>query len=204
MAVLSAVLISRRQRGKMALTLGAFLLVAFALLAWVGGGELVDRMRGIPNETRTELAGGTRLTIDRDCLRMYAQKPLVGWGLGVFPEVYPQFRSFYTNFLIDKAHNDYLQLLVETGVFGFAVMVWFLFSVYRAAIRKVKVWPADVNAEVALAALLGVTGILVHSFMDFNLQIPANAALFFVLCTVASTERHFGMHRSSHRRRAAA
>jgi len=28
----------------------------------------------------------------------------------------------------------------------------------------------------------------VHSAVDFNLQIPANAALFYVLCTVAASE----------------
>jgi hypothetical protein len=33
---------------------------------------------------------------------------------------------------------------------------------------------------------LGVIGILVHSFVDFNLQIPANAALFYVLCSIAA------------------
>ena len=67
-----------------------------------------------------------------------------------------------------------------------------------------KAWPTDVNAEVALAALLGVTGILVHSFMDFNLQIPANAALFFVLCVVASMDLRFGLHRSGYRYSSAA
>jgi hypothetical protein len=39
-----------------------------------------------------------------------------------------------------------------------------------------------------VAALLGCVGILVHSFLDFNLQIPANAALFYVLCVVAAAE----------------
>jgi hypothetical protein len=37
-----------------------------------------------------------------------------------------------------------------------------------------------------MAALLGCVGILVHSFLDFNLQIPANAALFYVLCAIAA------------------
>jgi hypothetical protein len=40
----------------------------------------------------------------------------------------------------------------------------------------------------SLACILGVSGILVHSAVDFNLQIPANAALFFVLCTAAAAE----------------
>ncbi len=47
------------------------------------------------------------------------------------------------------------------------------------------------NGIVALAALLGISGILVHSFVDFNLQVPANAMWFYVLCTVAAMEPRF-------------
>jgi len=43
-----------------------------------------------------------------------------------------------------------------------------------------------VSGAVSLACLLGITGILVHSLVDFNLQIPANAALFYVFCTIAA------------------
>jgi hypothetical protein len=46
--------------------------------------------------------------------------------------------------------------------------------------------------------LLGCTGILIHSFVDFNLQIPANAALFYVLCALAASE---ASAESSHRRK---
>jgi hypothetical protein len=38
-----------------------------------------------------------------------------------------------------------------------------------------------------LACLLGCTGILVHSFVDYNLQVPANAAWFYVLAAVAAS-----------------
>ena len=61
--------------------------------------------------------------------------------------------------------------------------------------RKLKNWTEDTNGAVALAAMLGVTGILVHSLVDFNLQIPANAALFYVLCVVAAMESRFGKTR---------
>ena len=50
-------------------------------------------------------------------------------------------------------------------------------------------------------AMLGITGILVHSFIDFNLQIPANAALFYVLCVVAAIEQRFGRSIRKHVRR---
>jgi len=183
-AALGAVILSRRTTARMAITVGGFLLLAFGSLAWLGGGELLQRVRSIPTDMQTELSGGTRLSIDRDCLRMFQQKPLTGWGLGTFADVYPHFRSFYTNLRIDEAHNDYLQLLVETGVFGGLLMLWFLVSVFQSGVKKLQNWPSNSEADVNLAGLIAITGILVHSFVDFNLQIPANAALFFLLCAV--------------------
>jgi hypothetical protein len=69
---------------------------------------------------------------------MLLKKPFLGWGLGTFPIVYPEFRSFYTTFFVNQAHNDYLQLLVETGFAGFAIAIWFLALVFRGAARKLK------------------------------------------------------------------
>jgi O-antigen ligase len=109
--------------------------------------------------------------------------------------VYPQFRTFYTNFFVNAAHNDYLQLLAETGGLGFVTMCWFVVVLYRRAIRKLADWPSDTNGAVALATMLGVTGILIHSLVDFNLQIPANAALFYVFCVLAAMKPAFGATR---------
>lgn len=53
---------------------------------------------------------------------------------------------------------------------------------YRNAWKKLRDWPHEITGAVARACMLGCTGILVHSFVDFNLQIPANAAWFYVLC----------------------
>jgi O-antigen ligase len=64
---------------------------------------------------------------------MLVKKPFLGWGLGAFPIVYPEFRSFYTTLFVNQAHNDYLQLLVETGLAGFSIMVWFLVVLFRRA-----------------------------------------------------------------------
>jgi O-antigen ligase len=167
---------------------------------WLGGGELVERLSSIRTEAHTEVAGGTRLDIDRDGLRMFAKKPLLGWGLGTFPEIYPQFRTFYTNFFINAAHNDYVQLLVEAGILGLAAMIWLLVCAYRNGIKKLKDWPRDTNGSLALASMLGITGILLHSFVDFNLQIPANAAIFYVLCVLAAMDPRFGQFQRRSRR----
>jgi O-antigen ligase len=195
-AILVAIVIGQRRGRRIALALGVFLVIAVTLLAWLGGGELSKRIASIHTEARAELSGGLRMTVNRDGLRMFVRKPWLGWGLGVFPDIYPQFRSFHTNFFVNEAHDDYLQLLVEMGGLGFATMLWFVILMYRSAARKLRNWPEDINGTVALAAMLSATGILVHSFVDFNLQIPANAALFYVPCVVAAMATPFGQSRS--------
>lgn len=193
-----AILLRKRGDWKQPVALGVFLAVMIVFLIWLGGNELTHRLVSIQSEARQELTGGVRLTIDRDCLRMLREKPLLGWGLGTFPVVYPQFRTFYTSFFVNEAHNDYLQLLVETGIAGFAIAMWFLVLTFRGAATKLQNWTETINGTVTVAALLGCIGILVHSFLDFNLQIPANAALFYVLCALSVA----GPFQESQRRRA--
>jgi O-antigen ligase len=198
MVVLSMLLVRKRDASwRQPLMLGMFLALVIIFLVWMGGNQLTQRLTSIHSETREEINGGVRLSIDRDCLRMFIKRPVLGWGLGTFPIVYPEFRSFYTNFFVNQAHNDYLQLLVETGLVGFSVGAWFIVLVFRQATSKFKNWTETATGALAVSALLGCVGILVHSLLDFNLQIPANAALFFVLCAIAAG----GVLQESQRRR---
>jgi O-antigen ligase len=193
--VVLGILLGMQKNRRTALTAGAVLTVVAALMLWVGGEGLITRIISIRSETQTELEGGLRLTIDRDGLKMFTHRPIFGFGLGTFPVVYPQYRTFFTNKFINRAHDDYLQLLVEMGISGFAAMIWFIVLVYRRAFRKLGDWTWNLNGAVALACLLGCTGILIHSFVDSNLQIPANAALFYTLCAIGAADTKFGMHR---------
>jgi O-antigen ligase len=147
MAILAGILISQRKGRRVALLFGVFLVIGVALLAWLGGGELARRMASIHTEARGELSGGLRMTVNRDALKMFAHKPWLGWGLGVFPDIYPQFRTFHTNFFVNEAHDDYLQLLVEMGGLGFATMLWFVIVMYRGALKKLGNWPEDIKAR---------------------------------------------------------
>jgi O-antigen ligase len=166
----------RQRRGTAAILAFAVLLAAF--LFWVARAEVFHRYESFQDPIR--------LAILQDGLKMFVHRPLLGWGLGAFPSAYPSFRSFYTEQFVNAAHNDYLQLLVETGLVGFAAAVWFIVALYRRALPALRDWDTQWPRALRLAALMGCTGILVHSFLDFNLQIPANAAWFAVLCAMAS------------------
>jgi O-antigen ligase len=184
---LAILLVKQKRSIRTAIGVGVFLLIVAGLLTWIGGGELSKRIATV-GPLHSEISTDVRATINRDGLKMFQKKPILGWGLGAFPIVYPQFRTFYTNFFVNEAHNDYLQLLVEMGLLGFATMLWFLVTLYTRALKKISNWTGEMSGAVALACVLGLTGILVHSAVDFNLQIPANAALFYVLCTIAASE----------------
>jgi O-antigen ligase len=172
MAVLASLLIRRRKGFRMALTLGFILIVVAGMLAWLGGGALTARLSTLRANSHPELSEQLRLQVDHDGIEMVERKPILGWDLGVFPTVYPKYRTFYTNVFINQAHNDYLQLLIETGAVGFAIMLWFLLTAYYRAARKLENWTRNPNGAVALAAMLGITGIMFHSLVDFQ---PANS-----------------------------
>ncbi|MGC2186758.1 MAG: O-antigen ligase family protein, partial [Terriglobales bacterium] len=168
-----ALTLMQRRNPRVAIGLVALCVLALAFLLFLGKGQVLGRLG--------DLAPGIRWNITKDCLRMFTHRPVWGFGLGTFPTVYPSYRTFYTNLFVNEAHNDYAQVLVETGLLGFGLMLWFLICLYRSGLPTSRRWEFKWDGALSLAALLGCTGILFHSFVDFNMQIPANAALFYVL-----------------------
>ena len=149
-----------------------------ALVAWLGTSQLWERF--------SSLQDWMRVAISRDALRIFADNLAFGTGLGTFPTIYPQYRSFATDLFINQAHNDIFQLMVETGLPGLLLVLWFLFLVYRSGWKKAAGWNISWKGAASLAALAGITGLLVHSISDFNLRIPSNALFFCILCGVAA------------------
>lgn len=178
--VFAAVAFGKRRSPRLAMGSLALCLFILALLFFLDRGQALVHLG--------DLSPDIRLDISKDSLKLFSHRPVMGWGLGTFPTIYPRYRSFYTNLFINEAHNDYAQLLVETGTLGFGLMLWFLAGLYRLGLPTSRSWEFRWNWAVSFAALLGCTGILVHSFVDFNLQIPANAAFFYALCGLAASK----------------
>jgi O-antigen ligase len=179
-----------RRSPQTAWVLCAICLVIGGFVFWIDDGRVLKKLDSL-RDPLTNADFASRVTIAKDSLRMVRDRPIVGWGLGLFPIVYPQYRSFSTDLLVNQAHNDYLQAFVETGSLGFACVLWFIVDLYRSGIQNLRAHPRIATAP-ALGPLIGCTGILVHSFSDFNLHVPANAALFFVLCGMVCEQQTLG------------
>ena len=188
--------LSRRRRARRAnaIFVVGFLAVLLVLFGWLATHELTSTIAALRNPGDPSVAG-FRLAVLKDSLGMVKDKPLLGWGAGTFPYVFPQYQSFYSTFYVNYAHNDYMQLLAETGSAGFALLLWFAGLLFWKPLRERPHWNRNHITAIRMAALTGCLGIFVHSLSDFNMHIPANALMFFVSAAIATMRVH-GSHQA--------
>jgi O-Antigen ligase len=111
-----------------------------------------------------------------------------GAGPGGFAYVYPLFQPVGLLTTVEYAHNDYLQWLVELGLFApvlLCIAVKLGWMQWRA-IRSKQNHPAVDHKQLSLQVmcLVGFCAIALHSLVDFNFRIPANAAVAAMLLGV--------------------
>jgi len=120
---------------------------------------------------------GGRAQLWAETIPLIKAYPAFGCGLGGYETAFMKFKASAPLFTDDFAHNDYLQLLSELGLVGFAIGAALAFAVVRMAVRTA-VGSRDPGARYFAVACTGsLAAILVHSLADFNLYIPANAML---------------------------
>jgi O-antigen ligase len=192
---LASTALRRRRQG---LPAGVLALLLVLPLAWFGLDRLGERFRRVP---RGEVG---RTAVWRHAVASMSGTWITGAGLNTFraavsrvlplamPEGAPPWPGEVAMALpaqlhigyrtpvglpgwqwYEEAHNDYVQLAVEMGAVGAVLAIW---ALARLAGRLREPW---------LAA--AVVGILVHSAVDFSLQIPAVAVLFVVVCAFAQS-----------------
>jgi O-antigen ligase len=106
---------------------------------------------------------------------------LFGSGPGTFHVAFPAYRPPQVESFYEYTHNDYVQFASESGVPGLVVLAGFVALALGAALRAQWRRRDPLMRGMSFACIMGVTAILIHSWVDFNLQIPANAALFMLL-----------------------
>lgn len=190
--LLLMVLISVETRGpRRAMLVSAvsvLLLAAVAFLLFFAPPELTAKLGSVMHFTDTVVMG-ERPKVARDSLRMFAAHPVTGSGLGTFEVVYPQFQSFASDKSWPYAHNDYAQLLAETGVIGGALALAALLLFLLCTLRARDPRESAISSWMQVGATVGCCGLLIHSFFDFNLHIPANAAWFAACAGLATLPR---------------
>lgn len=154
----------------------AVALLAGASFFWLDPGRVWQRWQQLA-EGR-ELTADDRARMSADALRMARQHAAWGVGLGAFATAYPAYQTVVTDEIIDYAHNDYAQFLGEGGAAAGILLLISLPAFFCLAFRRLRRRLEQPGGWLRLGAAVGVCGLLVHSLVDFNLHISANAAWF--------------------------
>jgi O-antigen ligase len=164
-------------QGRRATAAAIIALAALAIVAWVGTGRTIERFSDASVRAVTV---SRRVSMFRGAADIFLDHPIKGSGLGTLVDVFPAYEKAYDGRLVDHAHNDYMEGLADTGLFGGLCGAVFLWLLYREGRRNFTAEQGHFSRGLHAAAIMAVCGLLLHSFVDFNLQIPANALLFLL------------------------
>jgi len=127
---------------------------------------------------RLTTAQGTRSEIYRVALAEFRDAPLAGGGVGSFEVAWYRERGIDED--LRDAHSLELEVLAETGIIG-ALLLAALLGTFGAAIVRTRVKGGAVGRTEAAAAGAACSVWFVHSFVDWDWQMPAVSGLTLVL-----------------------
>jgi O-antigen ligase len=159
------------------------------LFLWVGPGEALDHFRRVES-AQNEPSFAARLLVWRGTLDLFADHPALGAGLGAYPAAFLRHYPAGTERLWLQAHNDYVQILAEVGIVGAALAAYALLVFLVRLLAPLASRRGVRERFVYYGLVTGVLAILIHSAVDFNLQIPANGAFFVTCCGLALAHRN--------------
>ncbi|MGI9277746.1 MAG: O-antigen ligase family protein [Endozoicomonas sp.] len=178
--------ILRRQltRGMMFLFASMIVIDIAIVSQWFGIDQVVERLEqtSMERESRPNVAA---ITLD-----MVREHSLTGTGGGTYYTALPAHHDGSWKGFYDLAHIDFLQFPLEFGVPAFLLMALMVLMAAWHATQAMRLRKDKLMAGMGFAAFMGILAIMIHSSVDFNLQIPANAALFVSLMAVALIARY--------------
>lgn len=155
--------------------IGGAVATVLVFTAAIGIGPLQERLLGPRASELIADYGQSRWEYAEASGKMIRARPVLGFGFGTWPEVYPSFGSFDSpDIHVNHAHNDPMEWLSEGGLVFLLPLAILIFVCVQIAYRQP--WA------------LGPAGVLIHSLVDFPLQKPAIFAALWIF-VAAGIER---------------
>ncbi len=147
-------------------------------------GEASSALARAPAVSREESLE-ERLYAARYALAMVKERPLFGFGGGTFYTVFPRFKGPHPLGFYDHAHNDFVEIAADTGLVGLALLLTVAAMALWRALRALGDHSPPLTRGVAAALVMTILCTTIHSAVDFNLQVPANALTVTVVLALA-------------------
>jgi hypothetical protein len=126
--------------------------------------------------------GSHRIYIWQNALEAFpSDNPVIGSGPDTFWQAFPNQAETVTAYGIrfDKAHNEYLQILICQGILGLLCYLVFLSYLFAKAV------PKAFKNPLMMAVLAGFAGYLVQGF--FNISLPIASQMLWVMAGILAS-----------------
>ncbi len=175
MSILYLIIVKKPSRNAFVLFASLLIIDVFIVGAWFGIDKVSQRLEN------TSVSSEHRDEVVRDTIIMIKDYPLTGTGGGTYDISFLRYRDNDIYGFYDHAHNDYLEFFAEYGFIGMMFLSIIVISSLINAFLALRRRKQRLYQGMAFSSAMGIIAILIHSLVDFNLQIPANASLFVVL-----------------------
>ncbi len=154
---------------------------------WFGVDQVVKRVQETQVSTDVDnvLPTEDRDEVDRLAWTYAKDFLLTGSGGGSFYVTFPTYHNRGINGFYDHTHNDYLQLLTETGAIGLSLCALIVAMATTQALLALRRRNDPLMRGTAFGVALAICWLAIHSTVDFNMQIPANALTMTVILALA-------------------
>lgn len=164
---------------------------------YFGVEKVVNRLQNTSTQSES------RDEVDLYSLKLVSEHTLTGTGAGTFYTAFPQVREGDIRIFYDHAHNDYLEFLTERGIIGFIPLLLAVVMSAGAALQGLRKRRDPLLRGLGFGSFMSILAMAIHATVDFNLQIPANAATFMLVLAlgwVANSykTRHTPAHAQQH------
>lgn len=164
-------------------------LAALALI-WIRKESVQDYFYEILRIVKDINRYGERLPIWTRASKLITINPLSGIGLGAFQYIFPKVRSKAPVYFLRHCHNDYLELLIETGAIGFIIFLFGMGLFLKRYITLLRTRHDSYAKLVGYGCLLSAFSVFLYSFIDSNMHIGANALVFSYILGLGSVVIH--------------
>ena len=181
----------RERRDKRSALLWGVVIAAAIVLSvewWLGWQQIFTRFGRLQSAD----GGLYELRFDywQDTLRIIRDFWITGAGFGAFVDIYPAYRTIPGTMVLDHAHQDYLELLVEGGMVGMLLVGWFWVALFRQNLRVIRQRHERFSFYLFWGSTAGIVAFMLHGFSDFSFHLGANGLYLFFLAALSVAAAH--------------
>lgn len=177
--VVAAIMLARPSLRKVLPLFAVPVVLAVLVIYFIGHQAVRDRMATLNNDWETLHASVLRFAQWQDSLATIEDFPVTGIGAGSYRYIHPHYNTVNIQMYFSHVENEYLQLLVETGVVGFLLLLSILTWMLVLAIRVCR--GGGLLSGWWIGLCFSVTSMAVHSLGDFGPHRPSVGVLFVIV-----------------------